>query len=137
MKKNTFAKYNNKIYKISKWNKNQIRLISNDISDLNFGFHKKAYPNNYINKDSLPDVFFCDVEIKAIDMIYEITTKAIYDNCTFDLLSHNTNETVIGTSNSELAQKYHFDRTDKYYYELKVPTADINIMEERKVLYSK
>lgn len=130
--KEIYAKYNNNVYRVSALNKSKVRLISYNEDDLLNGFKRKIYPENYTDRDILPNIFFCEVDTKCVDEIYERTFKVVYKNCIFELISNKLNEVVIGTSDFKLASKFNFNRTDKYYYEKKLPRDEVKIIEEQK-----
>lgn len=46
-----FAKYKEVIYKVSKIGDNTVRLVSSNEQDIQKGFVKKEYPDNYLNKE--------------------------------------------------------------------------------------
>ncbi|EDO0186287.1 hypothetical protein GL345_05400, partial [Listeria monocytogenes] len=57
-----FAKYKEVIYKVSKIGDNTVRLVSSNEQDIQKGFVKKEYPDNYLNKEKLPDLYICEVD---------------------------------------------------------------------------
>ncbi|SDZ50617.1 hypothetical protein SAMN05421736_11534 [Evansella caseinilytica] len=133
MEKGLFAVYKNKTYKVSNINGNIIRLVSQDKIDLNNDFNEKKYPSNIQNKDSLPKLFIKEVKRAEIDEIYEIDYDAKYKGKVYSLSFNKQNsEFWLGTNDAELARKYGFERTDKYYYEKRVELTEIEIIKKKK-----
>lgn len=129
-----YAKYKEAIYKVSKIGDNTIRLVSSNDQDIQKGFMKKEYPDYYLNKEKLPNIYICEVNFSCIKELYEVSDIALYKEKKFEFVAEDQEFFKIGTINAELANKLDFERTDKYYYEKWVPKNEVKIMEERKNL---
>lgn len=135
MDKGTFAKYKNKIFRVSDIDGDKIRLVSEDQMDLNNGFKEKIYPSSYKDIANLPRLYINELKKEEIDEIYEVDYKAKYKGNIFNL-SFNKAATQfrIGTINAELAKQNGFERTDKYYYEKVVNQDEIEVLKFTKDL---
>ncbi|EAV9826844.1 hypothetical protein FZ084_09510 [Listeria monocytogenes] len=127
-----FAKYKEVIYKVSKIGDNTVRLVSSNEQDIQKGFVKKENPDNYLNKEKLPDLYICEVDFSCIKELYEISDIVLYKEKEFEYIDETKELLKIGTINTEIAKELKFERTDKYLYEKWVPESEIEIMEERK-----
>lgn len=132
MKEGIFASYKNRTYKVSEISVGKIRLVSDDKEDIQFGFEKKVYPENYSNPGSLPKVYVKEVEQIHITCIYKIQYRARYKHSIVNVHEQKADRVLLGTNNSSLAKKLNFDRTDKYYYEKWVSLDEVEMIEERK-----
>lgn len=121
-RKDQYATYNGKEYRIVRTRKNELFLISNDDQDVKKGFKKYAEGvyEKKINESEITDVFY----------IYSV---AEYKGHEFEVVGSKGEDTVIiGTSNAEIAEELEFSRTDKYYYEKIVSIELVNIYEKRE-----
>lgn len=127
-----FAKYKEVIYKVSKIGDNTVRLVSSNEQDIQKGFVKKEYPDNYLNKEKLPDLYICEVDFSCIKELYEISDIVVYKEKEFESITETKDSFRIGAINTEIAKELNFERTDKYYYEKWVPKNEVKIKKERK-----
>ncbi|EBF5126156.1 hypothetical protein FH002_15885, partial [Listeria monocytogenes] len=127
-----FAKYKEVIYKVSKFGDNTVRLVSSNGQDIQKGFVKKEYPDNYLNKEKLPDLYIYEVDFSCIKELYEISDIVLYKEKEFEYIDETKELLKIGTINTEVAKELNFERTDKYYYEKWVPKNEVEIKKERK-----
>ncbi|PKR82386.1 hypothetical protein [Heyndrickxia camelliae] len=135
MEKGIFAKYTNKIFRVSNIDGDIIRLVSDDQADLNNGFKEKIYPSNYKDSANLPRIYIKEINKAEIDEIYEVDYKAKYKGNIFNLsFSNSGSQFRLGTNNAELAKQNGFERTDKYYYEKIVNQDEIEVLELIKKL---
>ena len=135
MEKGTYAKYLNKIFRVSDIEEDIIRLVSENKVDLINGFKEKIYPSNYKNRSDLPILYIKEVKKEEIDEIYEIDYKAKYKGNIFNLgFNKAGSQFRLGTTNAEIAQQYGFERTDKYYYEKLVNQDEIEVLKIIKEL---
>lgn len=135
MEKGTFAKYINKVFRVSNIENGIIRLVSEDRSDLNNGFIEKIYPSNYKDRAYLPKLYIKEVKKEEIEEIFEIDYKAKYKDNIFNISSNKIGSQYrIGTTDAEIAQQNGFNRTDKYYYEKLVNQDEIDILKISKKL---
>ncbi|MGF2616403.1 hypothetical protein FZC84_01285 [Rossellomorea vietnamensis] len=133
MEKGTFAKYKNKIYRVSRIDEDILRLVSKDQEDLKHGFKEKTYPSYYKDTADLPKLFVYEIKKEEADEIYQVDYKAKFNGNVFNLSFDKTaTQLRLGTSNAELAKENGFDRTDKYYYEKEVNQDEIDIRSYRK-----
>lgn len=133
MEKGTFAKYKNKIFRVSNIDGDNIRLVSEDLADLNNGFKEKLYSVNIKDSTNLPSLYIKEVKKEEIDEIFEVDYKARQKGNIFNL-SFNAagSQFRLGTTNSELAKQNGFERTDKYYYEKIVTQDEIEVLKFKK-----
>lgn len=135
MEKGTFAKYTNKVFRVSNIDNDNIRLVSEDQTDLNNGFKEKMYPSNFKDSANLPRLYIKEVKKSEIDEIYEVDYKAKYKGNIFNLSFNNVGSQFrLGTNNAELAKQNGFERTDKYYYEKIVNQDEIEVLKLIKKL---
>ncbi|EGH7370838.1 hypothetical protein IEQ47_002877, partial [Listeria monocytogenes] len=111
---------------------NTVRLVSSNEQDIQKGFVKKEYPDNYLNKEKLPDLYICEVDFSCIKELYEISDIVLYKEKEFEYIDETKELLKIGTINTEVAKELNFERTDTYYYEKWVPKNEVEIKKERK-----
>ncbi len=98
-----------------------IRLISNKYADLTQGF-KHLDENIYIK----------NVSVEEVGNFFKINAKAIYKGEVFPASQERkTGKVLLVTTNTELAKKMGFERTDKYMYSKTVEWNEVEIIEER------
>ena len=85
MEKGTFAKYKNKIFRVSNIDGDNIRLVSEDLADLNNGFKEKIYSVNIKDSTNLPSLYIKEVKKEEIDEIFEVNYKARHIGIIFSL----------------------------------------------------
>ncbi|MCK0472328.1 hypothetical protein [Halalkalibacter sp. APA_J-10(15)] len=135
MEKGIFAKYMNKIYRVSNIDGDTIRLVSEDRADLKNEFKEKIYPINYKDRSNLPRLYIKEIKKAKIDEIYEIDYKAKYKGNILNLSINKVGtELRLGTTDTEFAKNNGFERTDKYYYEKTVNQDEIEIIKIKKNL---
>ncbi|WP_053218443.1 hypothetical protein [Virgibacillus senegalensis] len=135
MEKGRFAKYKNKIFRVSNINGDNIRLVSEDLADLNNGFKEKVYSGNIKDSTNLPRLYIKEVKKKEIDEIFEVDYKARHKGHIFNLsFNASGSQFRLGTTNAELAKQNGFERTDKYYYEKIVTQDEIEVLKFTKNL---
>lgn len=136
IKRGIFCAYQGKTYYVSNKDKDNVRLVSYDRQDLDRGFQPKIYPENYRDRDKLPDIFIKTVNICQVDSLYEIIPSILYKGIKYSVKGESDEFYYIGTDNIELAEKYGFDRTDKYFYEKTVLKSECELIEEVKNINS-
>ncbi|WP_411835202.1 hypothetical protein [Peribacillus frigoritolerans] len=121
MRKGKYAIHNGSEYSFSLLEDKSIRLISNKYADLTQGF-KHLDENIYIK----------NVSVEEVDL-FKINSKAIYKGEVFPASEERrTGKVLLDTTNTELAKKMGFERTDKYMYSKSVEWDEVEIIEERK-----
>ncbi|MEB2491106.1 hypothetical protein SOP93_07975 [Peribacillus frigoritolerans] len=99
-----------------------VRLISNKHADLSQGF-KHLDENIYIK----------NVSVEEVENLFKINSKAMYKGEMFSASEERkTGKVLLDTTNTELAKKMGFERTDKYMYSKSVEWDEVEIIEERK-----
>ncbi|MFE4142975.1 hypothetical protein ACFX4I_13965 [Peribacillus sp. YIM B13472] len=120
IRKGKYAIHNGSEYSFSLEDKS-IRLISNKHADLSQGF-KHLDENIYIK----------NVSVEEVDL-FKINSKAVYKGEVFPASEERrTGKVLLDTTNTELAKKMGFERTDKYMYSKSVEWDEVEIIEERK-----
>ncbi|MED3994930.1 hypothetical protein P4647_09735 [Peribacillus frigoritolerans] len=121
IRKGKYATHNGSEYSFSLLEDKSIRLISNKHADLSQGF-KHLDENIYIK----------NVSVEEVDL-FKINSKAIYKGEVFPASEERrTGKVLLDTTNTELAKKMGFQRTDKYMYSKSVEWDEVEIIEERK-----
>ncbi|CAH0178061.1 hypothetical protein [Peribacillus simplex] len=121
IRKGKYAIHNGSEYSFSPLEHKSIRLISNKHADLSQGF-KHLDENIYIK----------NVSVEEVDL-FKINSKAIYKGEVFPASEERrTGKVLLDTTNTELAKKMGFQRTDKYMYSKSVEWDEVEIIEERK-----
>ncbi|MED3890101.1 hypothetical protein P4601_09165 [Peribacillus frigoritolerans] len=123
IRKGEYAIYNGKEYRFIESDAVEgIELISNDKKDMNNGF--THYKNNIYTKI---------VGINEVGKLYSINPYAVYKGELFPASEESkTGKVLLVTTNTELAKKMGFKRTDKYMYSKSVEWDEVEIIEERK-----
>ncbi|MCK1994119.1 hypothetical protein GW626_02185 [Peribacillus muralis] len=99
-----------------------IELISNKKKDMDNGF--TYYKNNIYTKI---------VGVAEVKELYSINPYAVYKGELFPVSEERkTGKVLLDTTNTELAKKMDFERTDKYMYSKYVEWDEVEIVEERK-----
>lgn len=123
-----YVLYKNKYYRLVVRN-NKYILVSSDANDKLDGFIDYDKDSNDIFvKEMTRDELCQSADIK----ICEILSMVKYEGLLFPVKLENDNEYVIGTSNTELAERHNFLRTDKYFYEKNVLKSESELIEEIK-----
>ncbi|MCT4475605.1 hypothetical protein N0U24_00340 [Peribacillus frigoritolerans] len=121
IRKGKYAIHNGSEYSFSLLEDKSIRLISHKHADLSQGF-KHLDENIYIK----------NVSVEEVDL-FKINSKAIYKGELFPASEERkTGKVLLDTTNTELAKKMGFERTDKYMYSKYVEWDEVEIIEERK-----
>ncbi|PRS36078.1 hypothetical protein C6W19_15435 [Bacillus sp. RJGP41] len=121
IRKGKYAIHNGSEYSFSLLEDKSIRLISNKYADLSQGF-KHLDENIYIK----------NVSVEEVDL-FKINSKAIYKGEVFPASEEKrTGNVLLATTNTELAKRIGFERTDKYMYSKYVDWDEVEIIEERK-----
>ena len=99
-----------------------IELISNDKKDMNNGFtHYKI------------NIYTKIVGVNEVGKLYSINPYAVYKGEMFPATEERkTGKVLLDTTNTELAKRMGFERTDKYMYSKSVEWDEVKIIEERK-----
>jgi hypothetical protein len=122
IRKGNYAMYNGSEYSFRLLEDKSIRLISNKQSDLSQGF-KHLDENIYIK----------NVSVEEVENLFKINSKAKYKGELFSASEDGkTGKVLLDTTNTELAKKMDFERTDKYMYSKYVDWDQVEIIEERK-----
>ncbi|TFH58470.1 hypothetical protein [Peribacillus frigoritolerans] len=122
IRKGKYAIHNGSEYSFSLLEDKSIRLISNKHADLSQGF-KHLDENIYIK----------NVSVEEVENLFKINSKAIYKGEVFPASEERrTGKVLLDATNTELAKKMGFERTDKYMYSKSVEWDEVKIIEERK-----
>ncbi|MFD4818349.1 hypothetical protein [Peribacillus butanolivorans] len=123
IRKGEFTIYNGKEYRfIESDTVEAIELISNDKKDMDNGF--THYKDNIYTKI---------VQVNEVNELFSINPYAKYKGEIFSASEEGkTGEVLLDTSNTELAKKMGFERTDKYMYSKYVEWDEVEIIEEMK-----
>ncbi|WP_141236049.1 hypothetical protein [Peribacillus simplex] len=122
IRKGKYAIHNGSEYSFSLLKDKSIRLISNKHADLSQGF-KHLDENIYLK----------NVSVEEVENVFKINSKAIYKGEIFPASEERkTGKVLLDTTNTELAKKMGFERTDKYMYSKSVEWDEVEIIEERK-----
>ncbi|MEK4009638.1 hypothetical protein [Peribacillus sp. FSL M8-0224] len=99
-----------------------IELISNDKKDMENGF-------TYYKKNIYTKI----VGVNEVKELYSINPYAVYKGEVFPASDERkTGKVLLDTTNTELAKRMGFERTDKYMYSKSVKWDEVEIIEERK-----
>ncbi|ULM97655.1 hypothetical protein L8956_02605 [Peribacillus frigoritolerans] len=121
IRKGKYAIHNGSEYSFSLLEDKSIRLISK-YADLSQGF-KHLDENIYIK----------NVSVEEVENLFKINSKAIYKGELFPASEESkTGKVLLVTTNTELAKRMGFERTDKYMYSKSVEWDEVKIIEERK-----
>ncbi|MFS0602638.1 hypothetical protein [Peribacillus frigoritolerans] len=121
IRKGKYAIHNGSEYNFSLLEDKSIRLISNKYADLSQGF--KHFDEN---------IYIKNVSVEEVDL-FKINSKAKYKGELFSASEDGkTGKVLLDTTNTELAKKMDFERTDKYMYSKYVDWDEVEIIEERK-----
>ncbi|WP_144550374.1 hypothetical protein [Peribacillus simplex] len=122
IRKGKYAMHNGSEYNFNLLEDKSIRLISHKQADLSQGF-KHLDENIYIK----------NVSVEEVENLFKINTKAKYKGELFPASEErNTGKVLLDTTNTELAKKMGFERTDKYMYSKSVERDEVEIIEVRK-----
>ncbi|MFJ8071220.1 hypothetical protein ACIQZD_20055 [Peribacillus sp. NPDC096447] len=122
IRKGKYAMHNGSEYSFSLLEDKSIRLISHKPADLSQGF-KHLDENIYIK----------NVSVEEVGNFFKINSKAIYKREMFRASEERkTGKVLLATTNTELAKKMGFERTDKYMYSKSVEWDEVEIIEERE-----
>ena len=122
LRKGNYAMYNGSEYSFRLLEDKSIRLISNKQSDLSQGF--KHFDEN---------IYIKNVSVEEVKNLFKINSKAIYKGEVFSASEERkTGKVLLDTTNTELAKRMGFERTDKYMYSKSVEWDEVEIIEERK-----
>ena len=122
IRKGKYAMHNGSEYSFSLLEDKSIRLISNKHADLSQGF--KHFDEN---------IYIKNVSVEEVENLFKINSMAIYKGEVFSASEERrTGKVLLATTNTELAKKMGFERTDKYMYSKSVEWDEVKIIEERK-----
>ncbi|PEZ82340.1 hypothetical protein [Bacillus sp. AFS017274] len=122
IRKRKYAMHNGSEYSFNLLEDKSIRLISHKQAELSQGF-KHLDKNIYIK----------NVSVEEVENLFKINTKAKYKGELFITSEERkTGKVLLDTTNTELAKKKGFERTDKYMYSKSVERDEVEIIEERK-----
>ncbi|MGG0486729.1 hypothetical protein ABEY65_25565 [Priestia aryabhattai] len=109
IRKGLYAAYNERDYECYETENGCVKLISYDKGDVANGF----IPYN-------DTTFIKEVPRDAVEEVFFVAPYATYQNETFGVSAASDGRVLLTTSEKEKADKYHFQRTDKYLYEKRV-----------------
>ncbi|MDP9743163.1 hypothetical protein [Peribacillus frigoritolerans] len=123
IRKGEYTIYNGREYRfIESDTVEAIELISNDKNEMDNGF--TYYKNNIYTKI---------VGVNEVKELYSINPYAVYKGEVFPASQERkTGKVLLDTTNTELAKRMGFERTDKYMYSKSVECDEVKIIEERK-----
>ncbi|QYF82697.1 hypothetical protein KY492_27890 [Brevibacterium sp. PAMC21349] len=123
LRKGEYTIYNGKEYRfIESDTVEAVELISNDKNEMDNGF--TYYKNNIYTKI---------VGLDEVKELYSINPYAIYKEEVFPASQERkTGNVLLATTNTELAKRMGFERTDKYMYSKSVEWDEVKIIEDRK-----
>ncbi|MED3908469.1 hypothetical protein P4597_04615 [Peribacillus simplex] len=122
IRKGKYAVHNGSEYSFNLLEDKSIRLISHKQADLSQGF-KQLEENIYIK----------NVPVEEVESFFKINSKAKYKGELFPATEERkTGKVLFDTTNTELAKKMGFERTDKYMYSKSVEWDEVEIIEERE-----
>ena len=117
-----YALYHGKEYRFVGPKGNYIELVSHNKEDINDGFSYYA-----------EGVFIKNVSLEEVENLFKISSKARYKGELFPVSEEGkTGKVLLDTTNTELAKKMGFERTDKYMYSKYVNWDEVEIIEQRK-----
>lgn len=122
IRKGEYTIFNGKEYRfIESESKGFIELISNNKEDMNYGFiHYK-------------DIIYIKViSLNEVEKLFLIHSFAKYKGELFGASNGENGKILLSTPHLKLAEKYGFERTDKYMYSKSVEWDEVEIIEERK-----
>lgn len=123
LRKGVYATYKGKEFRCTEVDGGKIKLISDDQKDIGMGFQESSTNRN---------VYLKIIPVHKANNIFLIIPKAKYKGEFFPVSSGKDGKVLLDTSNTELAKKYGFERTDKYLYSKYVNEDEIEIVEEKK-----
>jgi hypothetical protein len=118
IRKGKYALYNGIEYRFTKSKSKKLELISNNLNDLNKGF--KIYAEN---------VYVKAVTLNEIEKLFYIYSYAKYKGEEFPASQGSDGTILLNTSDTQLAKKLGFDRTDKYQYSKYVSYDEVDLFE--------
>ncbi|TKH04409.1 hypothetical protein FC682_13490 [Peribacillus simplex] len=123
IRKGEYTIYNGREYRfIESDTVEAIELISNDKKDMENGF-------TYYKKNIYTKI----VGVNEVKELYSINPYAIYKGEVFPASQERKNgKVLLDTTNTELAKRMGFERTDKYMYSKSVKWDEVEISEKRK-----
>ncbi|MEF2097638.1 hypothetical protein V3595_23790 [Bacillus sp. CFBP9009] len=123
IRKGEYTIYNGREYRfIESDTVEAIELISNDKKDMENGF-------TYYKKNIYTKI----VGVNEVKELYSINPYAIYKGEVFPASQERKNgKVLLDTTNTELAKRMGFERTDKYMYSKSVKWDEVEIIEKRK-----
>ncbi|SIR90499.1 hypothetical protein SAMN05878482_1074 [Peribacillus simplex] len=122
IRKGEYTFYNGKEYRfIESESKGFIEVISNNKEDMNYGFIH--YKDNIYTKV---------ISLNEVEKVFLIHSFAKYKGELFGASNDGNGKILLSTPHLKLAEKYRFERTDKYLYSKNVNLDEVEIIEERK-----
>ncbi|CAK6470507.1 hypothetical protein ACPOM7_14420 [Peribacillus castrilensis] len=123
IRKGEYTIYNGREYRfIESDTVEAIELISNDKKVMENGF-------TYYKKNIYTKI----VGVNEVKELYSINPYAVYKEEVFPASQERkTGKVLLATTNTELAKRMGFERTDKYMYSKSVEWDEVEIIEERK-----
>jgi len=116
IRKGKYALYKSYEYRFTKIEGNYVELVSNNVTDKKIGFADKVYIKSVL--------------LDEIDKLFKIYPYVIYKREKFPVFKGKDDKVLLDTTNTELAERFGFKRTDKYLYSKYVPNNEVEIIEE-------
>ncbi|MFF2500728.1 hypothetical protein [Peribacillus sp. NPDC058075] len=121
IRKGKYAMHNGSEYSFSLLEDKSIRLISHKKADLSQDF-------KYLDEN----IYIKNVSVEEVENLFKINSRAKYKEELFPASEERkTGKVLLVTTNTELAKKMGFERTDKYMYSKSVEWDEVEIIEER------
>jgi hypothetical protein len=120
IRKGLYATYHERDYECYEMENGCIKLISYDKDDVANGFI--SYNDTTFTKE---------VPREAVEEVFFVAPYATYQNETFGVSGFSDSQVLLTTSEKEKADRYDFQRTDKYLYEKHVLTKEVKLTEKK------
>ncbi|MCM3771012.1 hypothetical protein AB3N02_01150 [Priestia aryabhattai] len=120
IRKGLYATYKKRDYECYETENGCVKLISYDKSDVANGFI--SYNDTTFTKE---------VPREAVEEVFFVAPYASYQNETFGVSDASDGQVLLTTSEKEKANKYNFQRTDKYLYEKHVLREEVKLIEKK------
>ncbi|WP_137791480.1 hypothetical protein [Bacillus sp. E(2018)] len=118
-RKGTYASYKGKEYKFTEAEEQEkIELISYDPNETEKGFVLYS-----------PGVFIKQVEVNDVDEMYYIDSLINYQGERFKGMTLGNGQLILSTPDAKIAEKFGFERSDKYLYTKNVEWDEVDIIE--------
>ena len=121
-RKGTYAKYKGKEYKFTEADdQDKIELISYDSNDTAEGFVLYS-----------AGIFTKEVVLNEVEEIFYIDPLIKYKGEWFKGTKLGNGQLVLSTPDTAIAEKFDFERTDKYLYKKNVEWNEVDIIEKKE-----